>query len=74
MAYGYWPDYTPGSEYGPCAEPCRHKDCALLRAPDQGKCGKCGKPLETGDRFYFVDGLPVHAREEEEALCPPPSA
>ncbi len=66
MAYGYWPDLTPGAEYGPCAEPCQHRDCAQLRNPEYPKCARCKEPLKAGDRFYFDgDNKPVHAAELE---------
>ncbi len=60
MAYGHWPDYTPGAEYGPCEEPCQHQDCARMRDPafHSPPCKECGEKMETGQPFYF-EGKPA---------------
>ena len=70
MAYGFWPDLTPGAKYGPCAEPCKHRDCAQLRNPEYSKCARCEKPLKADDRFYFDEhNRPVHAAELEHGIA-----
>lgn len=72
-----WPDYTPGKAYGPCAEECKHRDCAELRDPEKANpvcCDvDCNERLQAGDMYFFVGvkNEPAHAncvikREEEE--------
>jgi hypothetical protein len=42
----------PGTEYGPCTDPCEHIDCAETRRMAAGKCRLCWKPIGYGRRFY----------------------
>ena len=42
----------PGTEYGPCAEPCEHSDCASTRELAETLCVDCGEPIGYDDRFY----------------------
>ena len=69
MAYGHWPDYTPGTRFGPCAEPCAHIDCSKIREADFARCAGCGEDLKAGDRYYFTgdpsNRRPIHAEELE---------
>ena len=67
MAALIWPDMSD-PKYGPCPEPCQHRDCAEMREPDYSRCHRCGKDLNAGDRFYFEDGRPAHASEVEAAV------
>lgn len=39
-------------EYGPCAEPCGHKDCAETREMAASRCTVCGRKIGYGIRFY----------------------
>ena len=43
---------APGSEYGPCAEPCAHTDCAHTRGMAAAVCPLCEKPIGYERRFY----------------------
>jgi len=36
---------SPGKKYGPCADPCQHKDCQNMRGYVEKKCGFCGERL-----------------------------
>ena len=45
----------PGSKHGPCAEECRHIDCALTRAQAASGCWVCEKPIGFG--------VPAYSRE-----------
>lgn len=40
-----------------CETPCNHKDCAAMRADfiDNANCKICGKPIEHGDKFYYIE-------------------
>lgn len=35
----------PGTKYGPCKEPCAHKDCAATRKEAESICSLCSQPL-----------------------------
>jgi len=57
MAVGIWPNYTPGTKYGPCNDSCQHIDCRRLRdeAVTRPECYfGCGQRLAAGDAFVFV--------------------
>ena len=53
----------PGSEYGPCVEPCVHRDCAATRN-DAGKiCEHCGQKIGFDVPYYSTEGGKiVHAK------------
>ncbi len=55
MGYGIIPDLTTGKYM--CLEPCEHRDCKAMREDfiEHNLCGICGKPLEVGDKFYYVE-------------------
>jgi hypothetical protein len=53
MAAGYLPE--PGSEWGPCVDPCSHSDCALTRADAQRSCRICAESIGY-DRGYYREG------------------
>ena len=63
---------APGTEYGPCAEPCSHTDCAHTRRMAAAVCPLCDGAIGYGRRFYN-DGEPggfdlVHALCAEDDL------
>ena len=47
---------APGTEYGPCAEPCQHMDCASARGIAESACVICGVAIGYERRFYREDG------------------
>lgn len=49
---------APGEPYGPCADDCRHHDCALTRKMAASLCPRCEKPIGYDVRFYRVDAEP----------------
>jgi len=55
MAYLIAPDYK--SEAVLCQAPCKHLDCAAMRQDwlKQGKCEICGKQIEPGQTFYYLE-------------------
>lgn len=57
----------PGTEYGPCAEPCRHIDCAGTRTIAETVCRYCDKPIGYDRRFYNDEGY-VHSSCSEDAI------
>ena len=61
---------APGTEFGPCAEPCEHTDCAATRRTAEALCNICGEPIGYDRRYYSDDpGGYVHALcAEEQAL------
>lgn len=50
MAAGTLP--KPGTEYGPCADECKHRDCAVTREMASAKCDVCGESIGYGTRLY----------------------
>jgi hypothetical protein len=59
MAAGQLP--RPGTEYGPCADPCAHTDCAATRAMAASPCRVCGQEIGYDTGFYREDsGTLVH--------------
>lgn len=50
MAAGSLP--KPGTEFGPCMEPCVHEDCALTRKMAESECYECKKPIGYDRRFF----------------------
>jgi hypothetical protein len=57
----------PGTNAGPCAEPCHHKDCAETRGMAAALCVYCGKPIGYDERFYQEGRALSHAECSEEA-------
>lgn len=45
----------PGTEYGPCAGACAHRDCAELRKVAAAACHWCDEPIGYDKRYYRVD-------------------
>ena len=44
----------PGSEAGPCADPCPHFDCKLSRADAAAPCRICSAPIGYETRIYLA--------------------
>ena len=60
MAWGRLP--APGTEHGPCADPCEHRDCAATRADASGICIYCRTPIGYDRPFFREDaGMYSHA-------------
>lgn len=55
---------SPGTEVGPCADPCEHRDCATTRRMAETACVHCSDPIGYGTSFYNVtpDGEPVWSK------------
>lgn len=52
----------PGTEYGPCAGECNHKDCAETRRMAETECHYCQTRIGYDRRFYQEpDDRLVHA-------------
>ena len=45
----------PGSEYGPCVDPCGHSDCRATRETAAWVCSYCNEPIGYGRHFYSDD-------------------
>ncbi len=56
-----------GTEFGPCAEPCLHTDCAGTRGIAETICCFCDKPIGYDRRFYNDAGY-VHASCLEDSI------
>jgi hypothetical protein len=50
----------PGTENGPCEEPCEHRDCALTRRMANTDCAICHIRIGYDRRFYQKDYGLVH--------------
>lgn len=63
----------PGTEYGPCVEPCKHIDCAATRKQAATPCVTCGEPLGYDVNFFRNhDDFRVKPGDEpeyEHAMC-----
>jgi len=62
-----------GTKYGPCAEPCSHRDCMANRKTAESVCRICGQRIGYEHRYYDEGSAPdwthVHALcLEEEAF------
>ncbi len=58
---------APGTEFGTCAEPCLHTDCAATRSIAETICRFCDKPIGYDRRFYNDAGY-VHASCLEDSI------
>ncbi|MFA5385101.1 MAG: hypothetical protein WC364_10630 [Eubacteriales bacterium] len=56
---------APGTEYGPCKEPCSHTDCASSRSMAEAECIHCGKPIGYETSCYSTETGFAHAKCEE---------
>lgn len=74
MAAGTLP--LPGTEFGPCADDCAHRDCAETRAMAATTCWRCEQPIGYDRAFYRMnpgseaaagESYLVHAGCEEAA-------
>lgn len=52
---------APGTEYGPCIEPCAHGDCRNIRDEASAPCTICSEPIGY-DRPFYVDRYDGPAR------------
>jgi hypothetical protein len=43
----------PGTDDGPCASACKHKDCQATREDAAAKCRWCGNPIGYESKFYM---------------------
>lgn len=67
MAAGRLP--APGTEFGPCAEDCKHIECKQTRDMSGEECHYCTARIGYEVRFYQLpDKTLVHARCHEDAL------
>ena len=51
----------PGTEYGPCTEPCAHIDCASSREMAESTCPACREAIGYDRAFFYRAGVFVHA-------------
>lgn len=58
---------SPGTKYGPCNEPCEHRDCNLTRQMAETKCAICNEPVGYEKRFY--DLAVGHPMQLAHAVC-----
>lgn len=65
MAAGILP--RPGTQYGPCEQPCDHVDCRATRQDAASICVYCRREIGFGTRFYRTDLTLVHAACAENA-------
>jgi hypothetical protein len=62
----------PGTEFGPCENPCEHSDCRITREMAQAACSICGLEIGYGTRFYNERNAPGHSARPNvfvHALC-----
>lgn len=56
----------PGTDLGPCPEPCHHTDCEWIRKSAESLCRFCNKPIGYDVRFYTD---PDNDKNFVHALC-----
>ena len=63
----------PGTEHGPCSDPCNHVDCAATWAQSASPCGLCGASIGFAlpIRYESAGAILTHA---ECAEATPPGA
>lgn len=68
MAAGILP--SPGTQYGPCAQPCKHQDCRQTRDDACTPCRFCTDPIGYGTRYVRarLTGVLAHERCLERAV------
>ena len=59
---------SPGSKYGPCADPCMHIDCADIRSMAEAICRYCGQPIGYERGFYREHHELVHSSCVEDSV------
>jgi hypothetical protein len=62
---------APGTQFGPCAESCRHIDCAATKAQAASPCAVCHEPI--GYEVPFYDTRSTARRDEHVATRQPQS-
>ena len=60
---------APGTQYGPCAEPCSHTDCAHTRRMAAAVCPFCDEAIGYDRRFYNDGGASLGGFDLVHALC-----
>lgn len=45
----------PGSEYGPCLDPCGHNDCMNIRLVAQSNCAICSLTIGYGREIIMLE-------------------
>ncbi len=45
---------SPGTQFGPCIEPCHHTDCHALRLVAESSCTYCHEPIGYEKRYYHL--------------------
>lgn len=61
--------WAPGTEDGPCADPCEHRDCASTRAMAEAPCSYCKKPIGYDRRFYRDSAAGDPSLQQSHASC-----
>jgi hypothetical protein len=51
----------PGSKYGPCEDPCQHRDCAETRRMAGRNCAGCAEKIGYERNFYRDGEDLIHA-------------
>lgn len=64
---------APGTKYGPCIEPCEHRDCAASREIAAAPCLLCRESIGFNRHYYDYEGAEgkgqVHAACYEDAVA-----
>lgn len=61
---------APGTQYGPCANPFEHRDCAASREMAEAPCYYGDGVIGYERRFYMIqDGSSVYGPVYAHAVC-----
>jgi hypothetical protein len=70
---GWITNAAPGTKYGPCKKPCKHKDCEAARIEASTECYLCHKPIGYETKFYcdtfYGDAGELTGRTYRHFLC-----
>jgi hypothetical protein len=73
MNMGWITNPAPGTELGPCKEPCKHKDCEQARIDATAECYLCHKHIGYETRYYcdthYDDAGKLTARVYSHMTC-----
>jgi len=60
---------APGSDFGPCSEPCAHDYCAAVRSAAEQVCFFCGQRIGFGAPFFRGEIAPGVTITAHAGLC-----
>lgn len=73
MKMGWITNAAPGTKFGPCKKPCKHRDCEASRVEATTECYLCHKHIGYETKFYcdtfYGDDGKMTGRVYRHFLC-----